>query len=137
MYTASARTGWLPLRSGILEIADQFVLLRVEGDHGLPASAERGRGGVDVLELRVAVGVRRTFARLLQCVQAIAESVQELPDRHAPYTGGPAGAGNTIEVRPLCRLRQTRADRQSTMVHGQFHTVDQFTPISPVSHRDL
>ena len=34
-----------------------------------------------MLELRVAIGVRRAFARLLQRVQAIAEAVQQLPDR--------------------------------------------------------
>jgi hypothetical protein len=84
-------TGRLPFAPTIREIPDQFLLLRVDRNHGLPTSRERRGGRVDVFELRVAVGVRRPFARLLQGVQAIAETVQELPDRgraHRPPVRG-------------------------------------------------
>ena len=71
----------LPLASAIREIAHQFLLLGVDGNHRLPAFDERGGGHVDVLELRVTIRVRRAFPRLLQRVQPIAEAVQQFPDR--------------------------------------------------------
>ncbi len=81
----------LPFAPGILEIPHQFLLLRVDGDHGLLALHERGGSRVDMLELRVAVRVRGAFAGLLQRVQPKAESVQQPPHRrrtHRPALRG-------------------------------------------------
>jgi hypothetical protein len=49
----------LPLPSADLEIADQFLLRRVDRDHRLPGGHERGRG--DVLELRIPIRMRRAI----------------------------------------------------------------------------
>ncbi len=52
------------LTAGILEVADKLLLLGIDRDRWLTGSLERRHVGVDVLELGVAVGVARAFARL-------------------------------------------------------------------------
>ena len=54
----------VPLPSGVLEVADQFLLLGIDGDDGLVALLEVPHTGGDVLELRVAVRMLASFARL-------------------------------------------------------------------------
>ncbi len=59
----------LPFASHVLEITDQFLLLRVNGDHRNAAVDAVLGLGVDVLELRVASRMLSTldgFARSLQ-----------------------------------------------------------------------
>jgi hypothetical protein len=53
-----------PLAPDGLEIADQLLLLGVNADHRLTGRKGRRDGVVDVLELRVAVGVLGTLAGL-------------------------------------------------------------------------
>jgi hypothetical protein len=50
--------------SAILEVADQFLLLRVDGDDRLMLSLRRNGFRVDVFELGIAVGMMRAFIRL-------------------------------------------------------------------------
>jgi len=64
--------------SAISEIADQFLLLRVDRDHRLSASRERRRGRVDVCELRVAIRVRRASRAFCRRGDD-SRAVQELP----------------------------------------------------------
>jgi hypothetical protein len=54
------------------EIADELFLLRVDGDHGNAALDTVSGLLVDVLELRVAVGVLRAFYRLARRLKAVA-----------------------------------------------------------------
>src|SRR4051795_11231048 len=55
---------WQPFPSSVLEFADQFLLLRVHGDHRLTSLLKLGHAGVDVLELRVAVRMIAALLRL-------------------------------------------------------------------------
>ena len=50
--------------SAILEVADQFLLLGVDGDDGLLLGLRRNHFRIDVFELGVSVGMFRAFIRL-------------------------------------------------------------------------
>ena len=50
--------------SAVLEVADQLLLLRVDGDDGLLLGLRRNDFRVDVFELGIAVGMFRAFIRL-------------------------------------------------------------------------
>ena len=50
--------------SAVLEVADQLLLLRVDGDDGLLLGLRRNDFRVDVFELGIAVGMLRAFIRL-------------------------------------------------------------------------
>src|SRR5271165_6300607 len=50
--------------SAVLEVAEQLLLLRIDGDDGLLAGLRRNDFRVDVFELGVAVGMVRAFIRL-------------------------------------------------------------------------
>src|SRR6516165_3957473 len=67
-----------PFLAGILEIAHQLLLLRVDRDHRLVGFQEGGRLVCDVLELRVAVDVLLPFLGLAVRLQTIAQIVQKL-----------------------------------------------------------
>jgi len=67
-----------PLSSRVLEIADQFLLLRIDGEDGLRRRLEPSDLLVDVPELRVAVRVVRAFSGLAVGLQAVAGGRQEL-----------------------------------------------------------
>ena len=67
----------LPLAPVVLERAHQFLLLRVHRDHRLPALLESLDLGVDVLELRIAVRVRRALQGLAVALQAVAGLIQQ------------------------------------------------------------
>jgi len=75
-----------PLGAGILEIPHQFLLFGVHRDGRLITILELTNPGVDVLELGVAVGMRRAFPRLAIGLQTVAGLVQER--RHAVGTDG-------------------------------------------------
>jgi len=66
-----------PFLPGILVIADQFLLLGVYRDDRLAAPLERAHPAVDILELRVAVGVVRTLLGLTVDLQVVAQVVQQ------------------------------------------------------------
>src|SRR5882672_4913051 len=71
----------LPLASAVLEVADQLLLLGVDGDdRDAPLDAVL-RLRVDVLELRVAVGMLGTFDGLVWRLQAVAVVAQQLGHR--------------------------------------------------------
>jgi hypothetical protein len=64
--------------AGILEVADQFFLLGVDRDCRLAGGKRRLHRGVDVLELRVAVGRVTALAGLAVGLQAVAELAQQV-----------------------------------------------------------
>ncbi len=70
-----------PLASGILEVADQFLLLRIDGDHGLRGPLAPPDVVIDVPELRIAVRVVRAFARLSVGLQTVARRREEFGDQ--------------------------------------------------------
>jgi hypothetical protein len=51
-------------RIAFLEVADQFLLLGVDGDDGLVLGLRRNDFRIDVFELGVSVGMFRAFIRL-------------------------------------------------------------------------
>jgi len=67
-----------PLSAGILEVADEFLLLGVHGDDRLPLALKRQDRSVDVPKLRIPVRVAATFLGLLvalQCVPGVPQNV--------------------------------------------------------------
>ena len=72
----------MPLAAGVLELADELLLLRVDADRRLPGSDRRSDRVVDVPKLRVAVGMLLAFQRLARRLQAVAELAQK--PRHRP-----------------------------------------------------
>ena len=67
--------------AAVLEVADQLLLLRVDGDDRLPFGLRRHDLRVDVLELRVAIGMLRAFVRLAIVLAREAELHQLLAHR--------------------------------------------------------
>jgi len=76
------------LTTGILEVSDELFLLGVDRDRGFASRLERLHFSVDVLELGVAVGVARAFARLAVGLQAEAQATQQAA--HQLLAGGEA-----------------------------------------------
>ena len=52
------------VRAAVPEVADQLLLLRVDADHRLAGRLRRLHLRVDVLELRVSIGMARSLVRL-------------------------------------------------------------------------
>jgi hypothetical protein len=69
-----------PFAAGVLEIADQFLLLRIDRNSRLVLGHGRLEGLVDEAELRVAVGVVGAFAGLAVGLQAELLFLQQLTD---------------------------------------------------------
>src|SRR5262245_44284564 len=72
----------LPLTPSVLEVADKFLLLGVDRDHWHARLEARLGNGVDVFELRVAVGMLLALDGLvgrLQAVPVIAEQLGHRP----------------------------------------------------------
>ena len=81
----------LPFPPAVLEVSDQFLLLRVDRDHRLPLGQKGVRGRVDVLELRIAVRVARSLLTLAGRLQPVAQVMQQPADggrTHAPPLSG-------------------------------------------------
>src|SRR6266851_6907412 len=75
----------------VLEVPDQFLLLRIYRDRGLPQPLKPAHLPGDVAELPVAIRVLRTFLRLGVPLQAVAQFVEQFGDHrvadlmpHAP-----------------------------------------------------
>jgi len=83
------RPGRLPFLARILEIADQFLLLRIDRDDRLLAPQQRRRRRVDVLELRVATRMRGPLAPFADRLETVAQLVEQTP--HGGRTHAPAG----------------------------------------------
>lgn len=71
----------LPLTSAVLEVANQLLLLRVDGDHRYAAIDAVLRLGVDVLELRVPIRMLRALDRLVRRLKAVPVIAQQLAHR--------------------------------------------------------
>jgi len=65
------------IHAGVLEVADEFFLLRVDGDCRLVRSERFFHPIIDGMELRVVIGMGRSLARLAIGLQAVIELVQE------------------------------------------------------------
>ena len=112
-------SGWpwrLPLPAAVLEIPDQFLLLRVHRDRRLAAAQEPPHAGVDVLELGVAVGMLAPFARLAVGLQAVARLVQQRG--HGPWPDGwPCRVSSSASRRVLLQVQRS-GDCGSPRVDG-------------------
>ena len=100
----------LELAADRLEIADQLTLLRVHADHRLARRDRLADGLVDVLKLRVAVGMLGTLPRLLVRLQAVPLGLQQPQHRplhdivtHLPQRFGELRAA--LRCPPQRRLR--------------------------------
>jgi hypothetical protein len=118
----------MPFLAWILEFSDQFLLFCVYRDHGLLLLLKRSHLPVDVLELSIAVGVRRTFPHLAVGLQAVTTLLQQhrhgtIRDRmvllrqflgqFGSALAGPTQRGHGIAARrgvdqPFQSLQQTR-----------------------------
>jgi hypothetical protein len=98
--------GGLPLAAVVGVLADQLPFFCVRADERLAVGETLGHGGVDVVELPVAVGVRGGLLRLEQLHQPVAGLAHQLPrgrhrdletparqtfDHPAGRLGGPPG----------------------------------------------
>ena len=59
-----------PLAATILEVADQFLFLGVNRDHRLMSGQSFSHTLVDVVKLRVPIGIRAAFLGLAVALQA-------------------------------------------------------------------
>jgi hypothetical protein len=66
----------LPFAPVVLVRADKLLLLRIHRNHWLPASLESLHLCVDVLELCIAVRVRRSLQGLAVALQTVAGIIQ-------------------------------------------------------------
>jgi len=72
-----------PFASGVLEVADEFLLLGVDRDRRLPRRERFFHPIVDVVELGVAIGIVRPLACLAVGLQTVIELVQQFADQRA------------------------------------------------------
>ena len=86
-----------PFPSVVLEVADQFLLLRVDADDRQARLEEASPGQLDVAELAVPVRVRRAGEPLLVGPQREAEPFQEPAD-------GPSAAGHAPASAPAAAV---------------------------------
>ncbi len=78
VYLDSLRlTSWPPLASRVLEFSDEFLLLRVDGNHGIALCLEASRLPADVSELRITVGVLAALSCLSVALQTVPALVQQ------------------------------------------------------------
>jgi hypothetical protein len=71
-------SGGLPLSPGVLEIADEFLLFRVDRDHRRAARVVVLDALIDELELRVAIRMRSAFGGLVGGLEAVARARKRL-----------------------------------------------------------
>ena len=69
----------MPLAPGVVELAHQFLLLRVHRDQGLARCKGRGNDGFDVLELRIAIRALVACDDLRVGLQAVALRLEQPP----------------------------------------------------------
>ena len=72
-----------PFPTGVLEVSDEFLLLRIDRDHRFARGQRRSHGVVDVNELRIAIGMAVAFPGLAIGLQAELLLVQQLADHRA------------------------------------------------------
>src|SRR3972149_11489583 len=77
-FRIPART---PLSAAVLEVANKFLLLPVNGDHWLAALLKGQHGAVDVQELAVPLWGTSALRVLAVGLQAVVQSVEDVPDR--------------------------------------------------------
>jgi hypothetical protein len=70
----------LPFAPSVLEVADQLLLLRIDGDERNAALEAVHRLFVDVLELRVSIWVLFAFHGLARCLETVAALAQQSRD---------------------------------------------------------
>ena len=77
-----------PFPTGVLEVSDEFLLLRIDRDHRFARGQRRDHGVVDVNELRIAIGMAVAFPGLAIGLQAELLLVQQT---RRPPCGRPGG----------------------------------------------
>ena len=85
-----------PLAFRVLEVADQFLLLRVDRDDRLPGGLDPPDLLIDVPQLGVAVRMGRPVAGLAIGLQTVARRHQQLGDQLA--ADAMAGLDQTFEI---------------------------------------
>jgi hypothetical protein len=74
----------LPFTSAIAELADQFLLLCIHRNHRLATRLKSLHGRIDILELRIAIGMRLPLSGFAVALQAEAFFPEQV--RHRPCT---------------------------------------------------
>ena len=75
---------------GVLEVVNQLLLLGIDRDRRLSGAPKARDGGVDMLELGIAVGMMAALARLGVGLQAEAHVLQQAPDHGVADAVAPA-----------------------------------------------
>ncbi len=114
------RTLWPPFASGIPEVADEFLLLRVDRNRWLARRQALPSPLVDVVELRVAIGMARSLARLTIGLQAVIELVQELAHQRCGRSCVPCRAGPPRDCADSCMSTAAAiADRHASKAQSE------------------
>ena len=121
-----------PFPTGVLEVSDEFLLLRIDRDHRFARGQRRGHGVVDVNELRIAVGMAVAFPSLAIGLQAELLLMQQLANHRAadPVAfrrqsrrqlrqafAGPAQRGHRIAARTRIDQRQQVGQESRVLLH--------------------
>jgi hypothetical protein len=147
----SGRLALPPLPARVRVVSDQFLLLRVHRDDRAPRGQRPADLRVDVLELRVAVGMIRAFLGLPGPLQPVVHRAQKLRDllmadrmllaRELRRQRPCALAGPTqrrLRVTPRQRLHQgVQRSRQLGVAHHERATAPAGPPDSSRRHRSL
>ena len=96
-------SGTAQLATGILEVPDEFFLLRVHRDRRLAGTDRRLHRAVDVVELRIAIRVLATFPGLAVALAAVVQLAQQIG--HHPLAGLEALLGQRLD-----QIAQAAAD---------------------------
>jgi len=74
----------LPFRAVVLEVSDQFLFLRINGDNRLTALLKSLGQIIDILKLGVSVRVRASFSRLRIGLQAVVKVMKQIRNLSIP-----------------------------------------------------
>ena len=82
LFRIARRTIFTPT---VLEVADQFLLLRIDRDHRLALGQRSAHRRIDVVELRVPIRMAVALQRLTIALQAEAHAVQQFADQRTAH----------------------------------------------------
>lgn len=116
------RTFRPPFAPGVLDVADEFFLLRVDGYRRVVRSERFLHPIVDGVELRITIDMARSLARLPIGLQAVIELVQELPHQPRPILW-PMPRRPSASLRRLLHV-QSSGDCRSPRVAGSTREAD-------------
>src|SRR5208337_1178453 len=107
---------WPPFSAAVLEIADQFFLLGVDGDHRIAGRLVLCGHAGDVVELGITISMLPAFPRLAGRLQAVVELCQKVTN--APLADLMPQFGQILPQSRRARRISASARRASGMVQS-------------------